>query len=87
MIKSKHLAPFQLLPSQSGVCPECAVDHAECEPHNQQSLAYRYHFYNEHGRWPNWGDAIAHCSDEVQGVWRSALIEKGVSEIELIPGR
>jgi mannose/cellobiose epimerase-like protein (N-acyl-D-glucosamine 2-epimerase family) len=34
-------------------------------PHNQQSLYYQYAFFGEHGRWPTWKDAVAHCAPEV----------------------
>ena len=73
-----HLGPFRLLPTKPGVCPECAVDHAPEAAHNQQSLAYQYHFYNRFGRWPTWADAIAHCSPEVQSLWEKGLAERGV---------
>jgi hypothetical protein len=61
-----------------GTCPECATAHGPAEPHNQQSLAYQYKFYVQHGRWPTWADAMAHCSDEVKTLWRDALAEQGI---------
>lgn len=73
-----HLAPFRLLPTKPGVCPECAVDHEPEGAHNQQSLAYQYHFYNRFGRWPTWADAIAHCAPEVQELWEEGLAKRGV---------
>jgi hypothetical protein len=54
------------------------VKHEPEQPHNQQSLFYQYKFYNEHGRWPTWQDAMAHCTDEVKQIWREALKEHGV---------
>lgn len=36
-----------------------------------------YKFYFEHGRWPTWADAMAHCSDEVKAAWEVALREGG----------
>lgn len=61
-----------------GTCPLCAVAHEPGQPHNMDSLAYQYKFYDEHGRWPTWADAMAHCSEEVKGYWRAALEERGV---------
>ena len=61
-----------------GTCPQCAVTHEPEIPHDQQSLTYQYKFYDEHGRWPSWADAMEHCSDEVKAVWISALKENGV---------
>lgn len=77
-IKGKHLGPFDLLPPAPGVCQECAVDHDPSLPHNKHSLFYQYKFYNDHGRWPTWEDAMAHCTDEVKDYWKKALAEHGV---------
>lgn len=74
-----HLGPWKLLKTPAGTCPECAVDHDPSAPHNQQSLAYQYDFYGKHGRWPEWSDAMAHCTDEVKQLWIKALAEKGVT--------
>lgn len=32
-----------------GTCPECAVKHSPEQPHNRDSLAYQYKFYDKHG--------------------------------------
>lgn len=61
-----------------GTCPECAVKHDPKMPHNRDSLAYQYKFYDEHGRWPTWMDAMAHCDEEMKQAWIEALREKGV---------
>jgi hypothetical protein len=61
-----------------GTCEECAVAHDPSQPHNAQSLAYQYKFYDKNGRWPNWNDAMAHCRPEVIALWREALITRGV---------
>ncbi|MBS3885585.1 MAG: hypothetical protein KGZ56_00850 [Dethiobacter sp.] len=79
LIKGKHLGPFQLFSAKPGTCQECAVDHNPELPHNRQSLFYQYKFYNEHGRWPTWEDAMAHCSEEMKEFWRSELTKKGVN--------
>ena len=64
-----------------GTCPECAVAHNPGIPHNKQSLVYQYHFYDQHGRWPTWADAMAHCSEEMKEQWKAALKERGI-EVE-----
>lgn len=65
MLKEKH--GFILLgQTPDGTCPMCAVKHDPEMPHNQQSLAYQYKFYDEHGRWPTWHDAMEHCSKEIK---------------------
>jgi hypothetical protein len=81
-IEGNHLDPYRLLPAKPGTCPECAADHKSSEPHNQQSLYYQYHFYNEHGRWPTWGDAIAHCDDAIKSFWKRELLKHDVAENE-----
>lgn len=69
-----------LVPPAPDVCQQCAVDHEPEIPHNPQSVYYQFWFRRQRGRWPNWGDAMAHCAPEVQGVWREALAERGVPE-------
>lgn len=71
---SRQRNAMTLLPCPPGVCQECAVDHPHDQPHNQQSLHYQYRFYSEHGRWPTWTDAMAHCTPEVQALTRQALL-------------
>ncbi len=77
-VMHKHLGGFALLKPRPGVCEACAVDHPPDQPHNQQSLYYQYWFYGQHGRWPKWEDALAHCTDEVYAFWREALADQGV---------
>lgn len=86
MIRPKHLSSFMLLPAKPGTCQECAVKHDESQPHNRNSLYYQYHFYNEHGFWPTWGDALAHCDDDdIREYWKTELKSKGVTDDELKP--
>ena len=61
-----------------GSCPTCAYKHDPWMPHNKDSLAYQYKFYDEHGRWPTWKDAMEHCPDEIKNAWINALTERGV---------
>lgn len=68
----------KLMPCAPDVCQECAAKHESEMPHNQQSLYYQYKFYQQHGRWSTWEDAMAHCDAKVQKYWRQALRENGV---------
>jgi hypothetical protein len=69
-------------------CQACAANHQLDEPHNRDSLFYQLFFYQQTGRWPNWADAMAHCSEEVQALWTAAFIERGIvtSSPRLQPG-
>lgn len=62
-----------LFPCAPDVCQECAVKHDPEMPHDQTSLYYQYKFYSQHGRWPTWDDALAHCSPELQQAWKQSL--------------
>jgi len=74
-----YLAPFALLSkTPPGTCPECAVAHDPKLPHSLQSLTYQYKFYEKHGRWPTWKDAMEHCSVEIQSIWIAQLRKYGI---------
>lgn len=60
-------------PVHSG-CPECAERHDPAEPH-LQSTFYQVKFLAMHKRLPTWDDTMAHCTPEVQAVWRQAIKE------------
>lgn len=74
-----HRRDLTLLPPGPGVCPQCAVEHEPHEAHNAQSIYYQYSFYAEHGRWPTWRDAIAHCEPDLRALWEELLLERGVT--------
>ena len=74
----KKIGDFMLLPPAKDVCQECAVKHAPEEPHDATSLYYQYSFKAEHGRWPGWKEAMAHCSEEMKLIWTKELRKKGV---------
>jgi len=67
-----------LLPPPSDACQECAVDHRPDEPHNKDSMFYQMAFRKEHGRWPTWADAIAHCSDDAKVAIKEMLEKEGL---------
>lgn len=74
-----HLKPFVILGKvPDGTCPECATKHEPEQPHNQQSLAYQYKFYDQHGRFPTWKDAMEHCTDEIKTFWVEELKKHGI---------
>jgi len=66
LIKGKHLGPLMMLPCKPDVCQECAVKHEPEMTHDNRSMYYQYKFFNEHGRWPTWDDAMAHCTEEMK---------------------
>lgn len=66
---------FTLLGPPPDKCQVCATDHEHNQPHNKDSLFYQYRFYSEHGRWPNWVDAMAHCDDATKRLWTEKIIE------------
>lgn len=70
---------------KDGQCPECAEVHEPDQPHNRDSLRYQYMFYDAHGRWPSWADAMAHCSSEVAAAWAAELRRIGI-EVDEAPG-
>lgn len=80
MTTPNYLGGFKVLRGQlePGQCPECATKHTPEMPHNQQSLFYQYTFYEKHGRWPTWNDALAHCTPEMRDAWVEQLATHGV---------
>lgn len=69
---------FIFLPPKPGVCPICAEKHRPEEPHNPCSLYYQMQFYQKHGRYPTWADAMQHCNADVKKAWIQALADHGV---------
>lgn len=76
-LKERH-GMMMLGKPPEGTCPMCAVAHDPALPHNRDSLAYQYKFYDENGRWPTWSDAMVHCSEEVKAFWIEELKKRGV---------
>jgi hypothetical protein len=74
-----------LLPPAPDKCPACAVEHEPGEPHNLQSLFYQCWFHGQHGRWPTWADAMAHCDDETRAEWTRHLLAAGETIGEVQP--
>lgn len=72
----RDIVQFGLMPPHPGTCAVCGVKHEPSQPHNAQSMYYQYAFYGEHGRWPTWADAIAHCDGITRDMWKDILTEK-----------
>jgi len=69
---------FRLLPPRDPTaCKICGRNHLPDKPHDAQQLHYQYHFYFQHGRWPTWKDAIAHCDKATRADWEDALKSRG----------
>jgi hypothetical protein len=69
---------FMFIPPKPDVCQECATKHPPGDPHNRDSLFYQMKFQAAHGRHPQWSDAVAHCTSEVQAFWKEELEKAGV---------
>lgn len=77
IIEKDLLEECILLPPSKGTCPYCGIDHNPLSPHNQESMYYQYRFKNEHGRWPTWADACAHCPEEYKDCVRDVCEKRG----------
>ncbi|MCE7797889.1 hypothetical protein LWE61_15165 [Sphingobium sufflavum] len=69
---------MMLLPPRDDLCQVCAGNHEPNWPHNAQSMYYQVSFQMQHGRAPNWNDAMEHCSDEMRQLWTEELVALGV---------
>lgn len=80
MAKMKFVdaGPMMLLPPAKGLCQECAIDHDPRLPHNRDSFYYQTKFNIEHGRAPDWQDAMAHCEPQMRVEWERGLRNAGV---------
>lgn len=67
------LKRWRLMPPRPELCPVCATSHPAEGPHDRESLYYQMAFQQQHGRWPTWEDALAHCDPERQALWREEL--------------
>jgi hypothetical protein len=65
---------LRMMPGPPGTCPMCHVAHDPEEPHNQESLPYQMKFRSLKGRFPTWSDAMAHCTPEMQELWRANIV-------------
>lgn len=70
---------MDILPPGPGKCRTCAGAHDPAQPHNKDSLYYRMKFRQAHGRYPNWADAMEHCTPDVKKWWRAELTRRGIN--------
>ncbi len=77
-LKERH--GMTMLPGipKEGQCPECGAFHQPEQPHNRDALRYQYTFYDAHGRWPTWADAMEHCAADVKADWKRELEARGI---------
>lgn len=81
-LKERHgMTMLPVIPKE-GQCLECGAFHPPEQPHNRDSLRYQYTFYDAHGRWPTWSDAMGHCAADVQKFWRDELERLGIDVCE-----
>ena len=69
---------LSITPPKEGACPLCGELHGRGEPHNRNSLLYQHRFRQNHGRYPTWEDAMAHCSLTVKKRFCERLKRHGV---------
>lgn len=80
--KLRVIKGMMLLPPEADKCQKCAVKHKPEEPHDQTSLYYQCQFFQRHGRYPTWEDAIRHCAKPLRDAWEKELKERGVWDPE-----
>lgn len=69
---------MMLLPPRPEVCQMCSTDHDAAFPHNAHSLYYQMRFQLEHGRHPDWRDAMEYCTEPMRQAWTEKLGELGI---------
>lgn len=74
----KEQGEYEIMPPKQGRCPVCGAEHAQFQPHNADSLYYRMIFRGQHGRFPTWEDAMAHCPENVKEACRELLRQQGI---------
>lgn len=67
-----------LMPAKPGLCPKCDRKHEDGWPHDRDSLLFQYTFYDEHGYFPSWADALEGCSEGVKAYWTEQLTACGI---------
>jgi len=54
-------------------CKECGDNHPKELPHNVTTSQYQVNFFNKHGKFPTWDDALAHCTEEMKISWKASM--------------
>lgn len=63
---------------RNNVCHDCGVVHDPEWMHDITSSSYRLRYIKDHGRPPNYIDAMAHCNEEVRDCLIFKLEEFGI---------
>ncbi|MFE1598231.1 hypothetical protein [Methylobacterium sp. ID0610] len=75
----ERTAEFRLMPpADPQACQTCGRRHPPEQPHDATRLHYQYSFRAEHGRWPTWADAVAHCAEPIREAWEAELRSRGL---------
>ena len=64
---------MMLLPPAPDKCQICGAKHDHRKPHDKDSLYYQCWFYERHGRYPTWEDAMRHCARPLREAWEKEL--------------
>lgn len=78
---------LNFIKARPGACPECNADHHVSQAHRWGSDFYMNGFFDKHGVYPTWGDALAHCREDVRMNWEQVLLAQGVTADEMIPAK
>ncbi len=77
-VVEERTVPMHIMPPEDPLaCRSCGRQHPPELPHDATRMHYQYTFYGEHGRWPTWKDAIAHCDPPIRDAWEAELRRKG----------
>lgn len=74
-VKKTSPSEMTLLPPHPAACQECGRKHLEDEPHDPNSLYYQVAFHRKHGRYPDFLDAMEHCSYQTKAIWAKSFHE------------
>lgn len=80
-----ELSQMPVPPRAAGTCDECGANHSFGTPHKWGADRYMATFFNKHGVLPTWGDAIAHCREDIRNNWSVVLMDQGVTAEQLEP--
>jgi len=69
---------MMLLPPAKDCCQTCGSKHSRAEPHNAHSMYYQTAFNMQHGRAPDWRDALVDVDPDMRAKWVTALNDAGI---------
>lgn len=71
-----------MIPPGKKQCQVCGTNHDSETPHDKTNTYYQIQFHREQGRYPTWADAMAHCNEEMQQLWRQSLLAHRLMDAE-----